>query len=345
MRKIYVSLALVTLAAFSACKDQAFKKGEAGLEYKIISNGKGETIKMGDYMQLHLGQYYNNGKVDSLMNDTRNSGGPIIEIVDSISTPPAYFKILSQVKKGDSVVIRVLTDSAFAKYPGSMPTFFKKGNYLITTVKVMNIFKTSDQADSARQAEMAASIRRDSINSIAQMEKDNKTLEEYLKKNNIKTVKTPLGTYVEIIQQGTGPLIDTSVVVKTNYTGRLLNGKMFDSNTDPSKGHVEPLTVNMTNDISLGQPVIKGWTDGFKVLSNGAKAKFYIPSPLAYGSKSAGPDITPNSILVFDIDVLNVLSKEQANAEIKERLSKMKEKQKRYRDSIAALKPDTTAKK
>ena len=342
MRKIsYVCLLAVIV--LSACK-QSFKKGEMGLEYKIISSGNGEKLNMGDFMQIHLGQYYNNGKTDSLMNDSRTTTGPVIETVDTTTMPPAYFKILTQLKKGDSLVIRVLTDSAFAKYPGSMPPFFKKGNYLITTVKLLNVFKTREQADSARTAEAALMMQRDSINNIAIMAKDDKTLTEYFAKNNIKTVKGALGTYVEIIQPGTGPNIDTSVVVKTNYTGKTMDGKMFDSNTDPSKGHVEPFSVNMTNDMSLGQGVIRGWTDGMKLLNKGAKAKFYIPSPLAYGKQQMGEDIKPNSILVFDIEILDVLNKDQARTEANERVRIMKEKQKRYRDSIAKAQPDTSGK-
>ena len=120
MRKISFLL-LSAAVTFSACKE-SFKKGEMGLEYKIIAKGNGEKLKVGDMFQVHLGQYYNNGKTDSLMNDTRTAGGPVIESMDSASMSPAYFKILSQLKKGDSLVIRTLTDSAFAKYPDQMPS-------------------------------------------------------------------------------------------------------------------------------------------------------------------------------------------------------------------------------
>lgn len=312
-----------------------------GLEYKIISTGSGNKIKLGEFMQIQLGQYYNNGKTDSLMNDTRNTSGPLTELLDTVSTPPAYYKIISQLKKGDSLVIRTLTDSAFAKYPEQMPAFFKKGHYLITTVKLLNIFSSREAADSARLAETELKKKRDSISSIATLAKDDKTLNDYFAKNKITVQKAPLGTYVEIIQPGTGPLIDTSVVVKTNYTGRTMDGKMFDSNTDPSKNHVEPFNVNMTNDYSLGGGVIKGWTDGMKLLNKGAKAKFYIPSTLAYGAQQAGPDIAPNSILVFDIEVLDVLSRETASAEAAAKMREMKEKQKKFRDSLAANRAKT----
>ena len=315
MRKIYLGFAMAVFL-LSACK-QNFKKGEMGLEYKIISEGSGSTLASGDYMQLQLSQFYNNGKTDSLLNDSRNTTGAIIQPFDSSSVPPAFFKILSKLKKGDSLVLRQLTDSMFAQYPGSMPPYFKKGNYFVTYIRLMNIFKTAQQADSAGRAEFVLMQKKDSIKNVSLMAAQDKELKAYFAKNNITNVtKAPQGTYVQIIQPGTGSLIDTSVVVSTNYTGRLLDGTMFDSNTDPSKGHVEPFNVNMTNDKTLGSPVITGWMEGLKLLNKGAKAKFYIPSPLAYGSRGAGSNIPPNSILMFDIEIANVLSKQAAKAEM-----------------------------
>ena len=277
-----------------------------------------------------------------MLNDSRTNGVPIIEPFDSTSVPPEYFKILSQVKKNDSLVIRLLVDSMFAQNPSSMPPFIKKGYHFITTVKVLNIFNTREQADSCNVAEMKIKQVKDSVDGIKILEQDGKTLQNFFKKNNIKVTKTALGAYVEMIQPGTGMMIDTSVVVKVNYTGRTLEGKMFDSNTDSSKGHVEPLNVNMTNDMSLGTAVIKGWTDGLKMLNKGAKAKFYIPSPLAYGKQKVGEDIAANSILVFDIEVLDVLTKEQAKAEVEAKKMERKLKQKIYMDSIKKAKPDTS---
>ncbi|MEO6490073.1 MAG: FKBP-type peptidyl-prolyl cis-trans isomerase, partial [Ferruginibacter sp.] len=290
-------LAVILLAA---CKQsETFKKGSEDLEYKIISDGNGQKIKYGDYFQIHYSTYYGNGKKDSLLNSSREAGAPSIEMLDSTATPPAYFQILNQVRKGDSLVIRILTDSAFKRNPAQMPTFMKKGNYITTTVKVLNIFAGKDQADSARIAENVMMHKKDSISAIAQIAIDDKELQAYFAKNNIKPLKTPMGAYVEIIQPGTGNNIDTSVIVKTNYTGRTFAGIMFDSNTDPSKGHVQPFNVNMTGDPAYGNAVIRGWTEGLKMLNKGAKAKFYIPSALAYGKRGSGPDIGHDANLIF----------------------------------------------
>ena len=342
MRKIS-SVMLLAVILFSACNNPSFKKGKDGLEYKIISNGSGPKIQYGNFMQLNFATYYNTGKKDSLLNDSRTQGAPVIEILDSISTPPAYYEILKQLRKGDSVVIRILTDSAFKKAPERMPPFFKKKHYVLTTVKIVDIFTTKEQADKARTLAMVEMNRKDSIDAIAQNAKDDKLITDHLAKNNIKAQKAPLGTYVEMIQDGAGNNIDTGVVAKVIYTGRTLEGKVpFDSNTDPSAG---PLDVNLTDDPSLGVNVINGWKDGLTLLKKGAKAKFYIPSSMGYGKQGSGADIAPNSVLVFDIEIVDVLTKAQAKVAAEEKNKKMQEMQKHYMDSLQKARADTAKRK
>ena len=338
MRK--VSLVLVmAIIALSACKE-SFKKGDEGIEYKIISSGSGEKVAYGQFMQMQIAQLYNDGKKDSLISDTRTSPqGPAFEVLDSANMPPAYFKILSQLKKGDSLVIRIMVDSAFKNAPQGIPAFFKKGNFLFTTARVENIFKTREQADSARNKAMAGVQEKQKVLDAEQIKKDDKTLTDFFAKNNIQAVKAPQGTYVQILTPGTGANLDTSAVAKVNYTGKTMEGKAFDSNTDPAFNHVQPFLVNMTSDQSLGQGVIPGWTDGMKLLNKGAKAKFYIPSSLAYGSTGAGQDIKPNSILVFDIEVVEVLNKTQAVAAMQQERKMMEAMQKKYMDSMHKVNP------
>jgi FKBP-type peptidyl-prolyl cis-trans isomerase len=344
MRKVSLVLSIAVLA-LSACTE-SFKKGEEGLEYKIISSGKGETVKYGNFMHMEVAQFYNDGKKDSLLSDTRTSPqGPAFEMLDSSNIPSAYFKVLNQLKKGDSLILRILVDSAFKKSPEGIPPFFKKGHYLLTTVKLVDIFLTREQADSARKLAMIASQEKQIVLAAEQLKKDDKTLTEYFAKNKIQAVKATLGTYVQILQPGTGPNVDTTVVVKTNYTGKTMEGKTFDSNTDPAFNHTQPFMVNMTSDATLGSSVIKGWSDGLLLLNKGAKAKFYVPSSLAYGAQGAGQDIKPNSILVFDIEVVDILTKEQALATQKEEQKKMEEMQKRYMDSVKKAQPQPDASK
>ncbi|MEI9956733.1 MAG: FKBP-type peptidyl-prolyl cis-trans isomerase [Ferruginibacter sp.] len=125
---------------------------------------------------------------------------------------------------------------------------------------------------------------------VTQIAKDSKAIEEYLAKNNIKATKTGKGTYVEIIEPGTGNVIDTPQVALVNYTGKTFDGVKFDSNTDSTIAQrLEPYPIDM-----LHPQVIAGWIEGLKMLRKGAKARFYVPSALAYGKRGNGEKIKPN---------------------------------------------------
>jgi FKBP-type peptidyl-prolyl cis-trans isomerase FkpA len=342
---LYVVSAVLLLSGCS----ESFKKGEKGIEYKIISAGNGKKIAYGNFMQIHITQFYKDGKKDTILNDSRTGGMPQLIPLDSTNLPQEFFKILNQVKSGDSVVMRIKTDSLIKNSPQGLPPFMKKGQYFYYTVKVLNIFETQEQAQNANKVAYEAKMRADSITAIAQPAKDDKIIADYLTKNNIKATKTALGTYVEIIQQGSGPLIDSTVSVKVNYIGKTLDGKAFDSNTDPQFNHVQPFVVSMKIDPATGQgSVIKGWIDGLSLLNKGAKARFYIPSQLAYGTQGAGAAIKPNEVLMFDIEVVDVLSKEQVMAEAKKeqmQAMQMQAMQKKFMDSMKKAQADTANKK
>ena len=337
MRKISYLLLLITVS-FAACKE-SYQKGGDGMEYKIIADGKGETIKPGQFVEFEMVAMLSKGTKDSILNSSRETGAPQIMLYDSTALPPAYFKIFAKLRNGDSLSTRVLTDSLFSKKEESMPPFMTKGQMLYTNIRITHVYKTREEADKAREAAMKKQEELAKIKNAEQAKTDEKLLADYFAKNKIQTVKTPKGAYVQIIQQGSGALLDTTNFAKVNYTGRTLEGKMFDSNTDPSKGHTEPLTVNLTSDYNLGNTVIPGFADGIRMLSPGAKAKIFIPSGLAYGRAGTGTDIKPNTIIVFDIDVLSAMTKAQAAAEKALSEKKMEEMQKRYVDSLKAVNP------
>lgn len=339
-----VSLILSAACLLLAACNKPFKKGDNGLEYKIISDGKGKKLEFGKFMQFHMAQYYVEKKKDTLLVDSRAEGGvPMVEIFDSASMPPELYKICAQLRVGDSLILRMSTDSIIKRQQGMVPPFFKKGNYYLQTLKITNVFDKREQADSARLAARELAMKMSKIREAEQMKTDDKILNDYFKKNNLSPVKAQRGTYVKILQPGTGPLIDTTVVVKVKYTGRTLDGVVFDSNVDSAFGHTEPLAVNMTDNFMLGAGVIQGWADGLFLLSKGAKAVFYIPSPLAYGSRGAGDKIPANANLIFDVEILDILPEKVALAELKVKQDKEAAAQKRITDSLKKLQKDTAS--
>ncbi|HEY2117579.1 MAG TPA: FKBP-type peptidyl-prolyl cis-trans isomerase [Candidatus Acidoferrum sp.] len=111
-------------------------------------------------------------------------------------------------------------------------------------------------------------------------------------------VALPSGLQYKILKEGTGPKPTTADTVVCNYKGTLLNGKEFDS----SYKRGQPATF------PVGQ-VIKGWTEALQLMPVGSKWQLWIPADLAYGAKAAGPDIGPNSTLVFEVELVSIAPK------------------------------------
>jgi peptidylprolyl isomerase len=114
------------------------------------------------------------------------------------------------------------------------------------------------------------------------------------------TVTTSGLMYIDT-KVGKGPMPKVGQTITVNYTGKLTDGKLFDSNVDPSKGHVKPFETK----IGVGQ-VIKGWDEGMLTMKVGGKRKLIIPGDLGYGAQGQGADIPPNATLIFDVELLKV---------------------------------------
>ena len=120
-----------------------------------------------------------------------------------------------------------------------------------------------------------------------------KFLEENGKKEGVHT--TASGLQYIIDKEGTGKQPTATDNVTVHYTGRLLDGKVFDS----SVARGEPATFPLNR-------VIPGWTEGLQLMKEGAKYTFFIPSDLAYGAQGAGRDIPPHSTLIFEVELIKV---------------------------------------
>jgi FKBP-type peptidyl-prolyl cis-trans isomerase FkpA len=335
---IYAAAAMMILLVSCSAP---FKKGEMGIEYKIITSGKGDVIKAGNFFEISFDQTYKGSNKDTVLFTSADYSNQVVAL-DSNAIPPVYYKIFSQVRKGDSVVVKQLSDSAMKQ--GGTPPFMKKGASIISHYKIVNIYTDKASADSAYKAQMTLARTKDSLKSLEQLKKDDKAIADYLKSKNIQAVKAPAGTYVQIITPGEGDVMDTSKVAKVFYTGKSLeDGKPFDSNTDPQFNHPEVFPVYLGAPAGSQGSVIKGWTDGLSLLRKGSKAVFYIPSSLAYGKQGSGADIKPNANLVFDIEIADVVTLAEARAEGEVKRKQMEAEQKKRMDSLQkAAKLDTS---
>ena len=122
--------------------------------------------------------------------------------------------------------------------------------------------------------------------------------EEFLNINKGKAgvVTLPSGLQYQVLQKGEGPKPTASDKVKCHYHGTLINGTVFDSSVQRG----EPAVFGVSQ-------VIPGWVEALQLMPVGSKWRLFIPSDLAYGEHGAGEAIEPNSALVFDVELLDIV--------------------------------------
>jgi FKBP-type peptidyl-prolyl cis-trans isomerase FklB len=128
-------------------------------------------------------------------------------------------------------------------------------------------------------------------------EKNNLEGEKFLAENKTLegVVTLPSGLQYKVLVPGSGATPKASDTVVTQYRGTLLNGTEFDS----SYKRNEPATFPVSG-------VIPGWTEALQLMKTGAKWQLFVPARLAYGENSPGPEIPPNSTLIFEVELLNI---------------------------------------
>jgi FKBP-type peptidyl-prolyl cis-trans isomerase len=149
---------------------------------------------------------------------------------------------------------------------------------------------TDAQAQAAVQASLQAVAAKKGAENLAA---GKAFLEGNLKKTGI--LATASGLQYQVLTAGNGPKPKASDTVKVNYEGKLLDGTVFDSSIARKESATFPLTG-----------VIPGWTEGVQLMSVGSKYRFFVPSELAYGEQGAGNSIGPNSVLIFEIELLSI---------------------------------------
>ncbi len=119
-------------------------------------------------------------------------------------------------------------------------------------------------------------------------------LEEYAKEDGV--IVTESGLAYKVIKKGEGKQPTASDRVRVHYTGKTVDGRVFDS----SEQRGEPAEFGVTQ-------VIPGWVEALQLMQEGDRLQLVIPSELAYGQHGAGDAIAPNSTLIFDVELLKVL--------------------------------------
>ncbi len=161
------------------------------------------------------------------------------------------------------------------------------GNPKFTEAEARDIGRMFEQENRSR---LEARLREQGERNLAEGER---FLAENKGREGVQT--TASGLQYKVLTPGTGAKPGPTDRVTVHYVGTLIDGTEFDS----SIRRGQPATFPLNG-------VIRGWTEGLQLMPMGSKYRFFIPSDLAYGPRAAGPKISPNSTLIFDVELLNV---------------------------------------
>lgn len=273
------------LAACGSGDMKGYKQTENGLYYRFEQQDKNaQQVQEGDVLVGEM-----TIRLDT--NVLRTNVGRTERLMPAI---PTYDGVLHEgilmMHLGDKATFAIEADS-MAKFmqPNQMPPMYEKG-------KGMKFYYEINLQDIVTKDEFAA----EQANYEAEMEKardaEPELIANYVKENNIKVQPNADGLYVIVKKQGKGTKVAVGRQVAIHYTGRLIDGTVFDS----SVGN-EPLSY------VVGQMgLIRGWEEGVTGQPEGTQLQLIIPSAMGYGPQGAGQMIPPYSTLIFDLDIVSV---------------------------------------
>lgn len=294
MRIIWISI-LVVLAF--ACNQNKDFVTEGGTQVTVLEKGDGKP-QPDSVLLLHLKLATADGEV--LMESSKSEPLPVV-YSDTISAGHLQ-DVLNKMEIGDSVYFETTVKNLFEEtYKSPVPQGLQGDSIVQVNLKLAD--QMSKDAFTAYNQKKQEEMRAKQLSMLKEKETaDADTIDAYLAEKGIEPTITESGLRYVITEEGSGPTADKGDVVKVHYTGTLLSGEKFDSSRDRG----QPL------EFPIGQGrVIPGWDEGIGYIKEGGKGTLYIPSPLAYGGQSPSPKIPPYSILVFDVEVVDVIEKNE----------------------------------
>lgn len=296
------TLLVAGMTLLSACNSggmAGFKTTDSGLHYRFDKqNSAGQQVQEGDVLvgemtfKLDTTTLFTNvGKADRIMQAVPN-------------TPGNLHEGLLMMHVGDQATFAIEADT-LAKYlqPEQMPPTYQRGTGMKFYYEInLQDIVTKEELDEEREAFMAEAQQR--------QENEPQMIADYVSDNGITAKPNADGLYVIVKKRGNGAKVAAGKEVAVNYTGRLLDGTMFDSSveSDAKEGDIynpnrpyEPLVYTQGRGM-----LIPGWEQGVEGQPAGSQLQLIIPSALGYGPRGSGQQIPPYSPLVFDLEIVSV---------------------------------------
>lgn len=290
-------IAIVVVGMSMSCQSEDFQASEDGYEYKYITKGDGETPKQGEVVVYNL--MYMNEKDSVIFESTSEQPAMIPCDTAQWGAMGPLYKAFKIIKEGDSILIKIPTKTLFAEsFRAAIPPSLDSAGVITFCIGASRINTEEEMQAEAMERRKQMEIEAREMGQ-EQLNKDIQIIEDFLKENNITAQSTESGLRYVIESEGTGDYPQSGQIVKVHYTGTLMDGTKFDSSFDRQPVAPLPFPIGQRN-------VIQGWDEGIALLKKGGKGTLYIPSLLAYGERGMGGAIQPNSVLKFEVELVDI---------------------------------------
>lgn len=277
------------------------KKTPGGVQYTVLRKGDGKEPEFGKYLAMYI--ELKDAK-DSIWFSTKSNGYPVVLGVPdaSMEKDDGEFGVFKQLTKGDSVTFQVPARLVFLKArKRPVPPKVDPLSLFTFHVGVKDVWG-EEQANQFQERILLESERK-------RASADSTVIATYLSENKISATYALPGIFYVVQKEGKGEKASAGKTAYVSYEGHVLNGNFFDTNIESvakankydNGGRYSPYPVVVGT-----ESVIRGWDEMLQLMNKGMKVTLYVPPSLGYGARSMGPNIPPNSILVFDMEVVDI---------------------------------------
>jgi FKBP-type peptidyl-prolyl cis-trans isomerase len=258
----------------------------SGLIFVEQKAGNGRLPKAGDMLQLD----FSISTLDGMELFSTKGQAPIdVEFGKEFDTK-GFDEGIGYLKKGGIASLIVPSYLAFDSIGrGEVVPPFTTILYNVELLNIRTVTEVEKERTARKQAEETVDAQRKNEEPVK--------IAQYVKQNSIQVSPRPSGLYFIETLKGSGIKADSGMNVTVHYVLYTLEGKKLQSSVEMG----QPFTFRLGE-----RNVIQGWDEGLTLMNEGGKARFIVPSSLAYGGSNKGPDMPAYSTLVFDVELIKV---------------------------------------
>lgn len=296
-RSTKIGILLAVTGLLAAC--DGYETTPSGLQYKFIIQGEGPQPEDGEYLMV---QAIFTAQNDSVIFNSYENGMLVPVRYDTLSVALQNTTLLEEsffmMQKGDSATFRIQAENLYeGTFGASLPPNIPRGSLVICQVKAEEVL-TPQAYMQWQEEEIKKKQAQLSLQNQQQLESDITIIDAYLKEKKLSAQNTASGLRYIIHNEGGGSYPTQGDTVLFHYQGKLLDGTVI---IDSKEKDLSPRSF-----VVGSRQILSGWEEGITLLKKGAEASLYIPSPLAYGARGLQDVVDPNTILVIDIELIEI---------------------------------------